>query len=101
MSQDEALGWTVVAVAEGTVGIFIGVGIAGGPAVRAKISEIEEITSSNRANGITDIARADIGVTLAFQINDIARAAFFIAGDQAEKTAASHVGQGFEPGNFE
>src|ERR1051326_3482079 len=99
--DDPILGWPIVAITKAAVGIFVGLRVASRPAVGPEVSDVEKLTSPDRAGGIAEVAGADVGMTFAFDENRVACAWFFGAGEKPKKAAASHLGQRFELRGFE
>src|SRR5947208_2749040 len=95
------LGGTVIAVAEWSVGICMGLRIACRPAIRPEVADIKKIARANGASWIADISCTDVGVSLPFQKYDISTAPLFVAGEQSKQAAASHFRQRFEAGGFQ
>ena len=99
--KDEGFGWAIVTIAEGTIGIFVGLRVAGRPTVRTKIVNVKKVAGADGADGIAQIAGANVGVALAFEENDVSGAAFFLAGQQTKEAVAGHLRQRFQAGGFQ
>ncbi len=67
--EDEVLGWAIATIAKYPHGVFMRLRVAGRPAVRPQVTDVEKTAGPNRAHGITGIASAHIGEPLAFDEN--------------------------------
>src|SRR5258705_9217783 len=87
MIEDVFLGRAGVAVTEWALWVLVDLRVAGRPAIGTQVANVKEVTGADGAHGIAGVAGANIGVSLAFDVHDIARSEFRFARQQPEKAA--------------